>query len=114
MREKKADSENALVIMRDYEGGELGIWVERSGRKAFITDGVLSALAFVNGGLASNLSFRTLIESFTRQLNALADTPDWDRDKKRRLKEELGNLFARGCASWYDVGRSSVKQGGES
>jgi len=87
------------------EGGRRGYAICRVGKRAFIPDEVLTALAFGDDKLAGCLSFRELMETFTRQLNALSETPDWDRDKKRRLKEELSNLFARGCASWYEAGR---------
>lgn len=110
------DNDRTLIVYPSYSDGQHGFFVcLQSGlntltKSTFLTDEVLSALAFGDEQLAEVISFKRLTEVFISQLNALANTEDWDKHKKQRHIEQITQLFAQGCASWFKVGQDSMKK----
>lgn len=105
-----AGEDNRILIHPDYQNGQYGFVICRVGRKVFVPDDVLAALAFGDEELADTITFKTLTEDFSRELDALANTEPWDKRKQERLKETLSNLFARGCASWFRIGTETWRR----
>ena len=99
-----------LIIYSDYKDGKHGFAICRVGKRAFIPDEVLAALAFGDEEIADTIAFKRLTEDFQRLLDELTRTESWDKQKQQRLKETLHNLFARGCASWFKIGAETRRK----
>jgi len=108
MSARNADN-RSLVVMPDTRNGKHGFSICRVGECVFVTEEVLTTLAFGNSELTSNISFKRLMDEFTRECYALANTPDWDKNKKARHIKQLNQLLARGCSSWLETGLNQVR-----
>lgn len=101
------DDDRKLIIYKDRQDQTWGYTVALPGRKKFIPEEVLKALAFGdNPALTQTIAFQRLQENVRAELSALAETAPWDKNKAARHISQILQDLAQVHAYGYELGAS--------